>query len=201
MARTPTQHPVAARIIAHARQHFFVHGFRNVTMDDIAVELGISKKTLYAHFRGKTDLLKAVIHAKLSDVESDMGRLASEGSMDFPTRLQRLLECHQRHLQEPQPAFVRDMEREPEIFNLIQTFRRSHIPRLFGRLFEDGRHAKLIRKDIPSALVLDILLGAIEAIINPRKLEGLELTPKMAFSMIVGVVLQGILTEKGRSQL
>ncbi|PYK63066.1 MAG: hypothetical protein DME50_18215, partial [Verrucomicrobia bacterium] len=37
------------RIVEAARAHFFSHGFRSVTMDDLAEELGISKKTLYAH--------------------------------------------------------------------------------------------------------------------------------------------------------
>jgi len=47
------------RIVDAGRAHFFSHGFRSVTMDDLAGELGISKKTLYAHFPGKIDLLEA----------------------------------------------------------------------------------------------------------------------------------------------
>ncbi len=47
------------RIVDATRVHFFSHGFRRVTMDDLAAELGISKKTLYAHFPGKFDLLEA----------------------------------------------------------------------------------------------------------------------------------------------
>lgn len=35
-------------------------GFKSVTMDDIANELGISKKTIYAHFTTKTKLVEAV---------------------------------------------------------------------------------------------------------------------------------------------
>ncbi|MGH8100838.1 MAG: TetR/AcrR family transcriptional regulator, partial [Chthoniobacterales bacterium] len=34
------------RILGAARAHFFSHGFRSVTMDDLAEELGVSKKTL-----------------------------------------------------------------------------------------------------------------------------------------------------------
>ena len=56
---------VRQRIVDAARGHFFSHGFRSVTMDDLAEELGISKKTLYAHFPGKFDLLEAVLADKL----------------------------------------------------------------------------------------------------------------------------------------
>ena len=38
-------------------------------MDDLATELGMSKKTLYAHFRSKPELVQAVILAKVADVE------------------------------------------------------------------------------------------------------------------------------------
>lgn len=40
---------------------FTQHGFKSITMDDIAKELGISKKTIYQHFASKTDLVKATI--------------------------------------------------------------------------------------------------------------------------------------------
>ena len=40
-------------------------------MDDLAVELGISKKTLYAYFPGKFDLLEAVLADKLTRRRSD----------------------------------------------------------------------------------------------------------------------------------
>lgn len=40
---------------------FTQHGFKSITMDDIAKELGISKKTIYQHFVSKNDLVKATV--------------------------------------------------------------------------------------------------------------------------------------------
>ncbi|HBH79164.1 MAG TPA: TetR family transcriptional regulator, partial [Nitrospira sp.] len=37
------------RVVAVARRQFLAHGFRSVSMDDLAAELGMSKKTLYAY--------------------------------------------------------------------------------------------------------------------------------------------------------
>ena len=199
--RLPAGRPVAARIVAHARQHFFVHGFRGVTMDDLAADLGISKKTLYAHFASKADLLAAVIHAKFRDLETDLDRRAAADPPDFTIRLQLLLECLQGHLQEPQPPCVRDMQREPDVFRWIQTHRRDLVRRHFGRLIDEGRRAGVIRRDVPSNVVIEILLGAIEGAVKPQKLAELGLTPKRAYTMIVNVVLHGILTDKGRTPL
>ena len=46
--------------------------------------------------------------------------------------------------------------------------------------------------------MIEILLGATEAIMNPPKMAELGLTPKTGFLAIIAVVLEGLLTEKGR---
>ncbi|GAA4895138.1 TetR/AcrR family transcriptional regulator [Flaviramulus aquimarinus] len=47
-------------IIHKAAELFLTLGFKSVTMDDIAQEMGISKKTIYVHFSNKTKLVEAV---------------------------------------------------------------------------------------------------------------------------------------------
>jgi hypothetical protein len=49
-------------------------------------------------------------------------------------------------------------------------------------------------------LMIEILLGATEAIMNPPKMAELSLTPKTGFLTIITVVLEGVLTDKGRSR-
>lgn len=48
------------KILNKAGEMFITLGFKSVTMDDIANELGISKKTIYAHYKTKTDLVAKV---------------------------------------------------------------------------------------------------------------------------------------------
>lgn len=48
------------KIIHKAAELFLTLGFKSVTMDDIAQEMGISKKTIYVHFANKTKLVEAV---------------------------------------------------------------------------------------------------------------------------------------------
>jgi AcrR family transcriptional regulator len=191
--------PAAQRIVSAARHHFLAHGFRGVTMDDLAEELGMSKKTLYASFTGKTDLLRAVLLDKFRSIETELESITSEGSADVLKSLQQLLVCVQRHAEEIQPPFVRDLRREaPEMFQLVQTRRRTLIQRYFGKIFDDGRKAEIFRKDVPTRLMIEILLGATEAIMNPPKMAELGLTPKSGFLTIITVVLEGVLTEKAR---
>jgi AcrR family transcriptional regulator len=197
----PAAAPARARIVAGARRHFFAHGFRRFTMDDLAAEVGMSKKTLYAHFGSKTELVEAVIADKAAHLERDLARIEAECPGDFPEALRGMLSCLQGHVEEIQPAFVRDVQRSaPDLFQKVEARRAAIIERYFGRLFENGRKAGMVRADLPPQLPVEILLGAIRTIVNPQKLSELDLTPQAAMPAIVSVVLNGALvpTEGGK---
>ena len=200
--RLAAENSVSKRIIAVARRHFFAFGIRSVTMDDLADELGMSKKTLYVYFPSKVALVEAVVLDKLREVEKDLDRIFDDSSSSSVWALHQLLALTQRHLEEIRPPFVRDIRREaPKMFELVETRRREMIQRHFGKLIDEGREAGILRKDIPSVLVIEMLLASIQAIINPEKLTELGLSPKNGFSAITTVILEGVLTETGRSKL
>lgn len=213
MATSASKHPtrtrpearrlkeIAERIVLAARAHFFANGFRSVTMDDLAAELGMSKKTLYSQFPSKTELLRAVLLAKFRSVETDLEAVITDSANDASAALHQLLACMQHHTEEIQPPFVRDIRREsPELFQLVEERRRELIQRYFGKIFDHGRRAGIIRKDISSELIVEILLGAVQAVMNPAKIEQLGLEPKTGYGAIVSVILEGVMTEKGRSK-
>jgi hypothetical protein len=63
------------------------------------------------------------------------------------------------------------------------------------------RREGLIRKDTRVHLIIGILLGAVEAIINPPRLAGLGLSPKSDLTAVISVILEGALTPEGRAKL
>jgi AcrR family transcriptional regulator len=190
----------AKKVVQAARRQFFAHGFRSVSMDDLAAELGMSKKTLYAHFPSKGKLVRAVLLAKAQEVETELAQLSHPHGSPVESALHDLLACLQRHTSEIQPAFVRDIGRDtPELFHLIEQRRRELISRHFGALFDQGRKSGTIRRDIPTHLIIEILLGAVHSIMNPSKLNALGLTVETGYSSIIRVILEGALTHNARS--
>src|ERR1700748_357602 len=91
-AGSPKEVAARAQIVAVARRHFMAHGFRSVTMDDLAGELGMSKKTFYAHSKGKQSLVEAVLRQKLPHANADFERI-SEAGHGFPEVVHELLAC------------------------------------------------------------------------------------------------------------
>ena len=190
---------VRQRIVNAARTHFFNHGFRRVTMDDLSEELGISKKTLYAHFPGKFDLLEAVLADKLRSVELTLREVTRAHPGDFPATLRKLLAGTQRELDEIKPPFVRDMrQKAPDVFKVVERRRAALIQRYMGRFFVDGQRLGMVRKDVPARLIVEILLAMVQSIMNPPKMEELGMMPKEGYTGILKIVLEGALTAKGR---
>jgi AcrR family transcriptional regulator len=48
------------RILREAVRLFHDHGFTGTTLDDVAAALGVTKPSIYTHFRSKTELLGAI---------------------------------------------------------------------------------------------------------------------------------------------
>jgi AcrR family transcriptional regulator len=198
-SRCRERDPNRQRIIDAARIHFFSHGFRTVTMDDLAAELGVSKKTLYAHFPGKFDLLEAVLADKLAGVEATLKEVTRAHPDNFPATLRELLAGTRRELDEIKPPFVRDMrQKAPEVFTLVERRRAALIQRYIGKFFVDGQRAGMVRKDVPAKLIIEILLAVVQAIMNPPKMEELGMMPKEGYTGILKIILEGVLTSKGR---
>src|SRR5215813_7363126 len=118
-SRDRTIDALRQRIVEGARAHFFSHGFRSVSMDDLAAELAVSKKTLYAHFPSKIAVLEAVLADKFAGLEAKLEELTRAYPHDFSAALHELLANTQRELDEIKPPFVRDMrQKAPQVFKM-----------------------------------------------------------------------------------
>ena len=161
-------------------------------MDDLAAELGMSKKTLYSRFDTKQQLLEAVIDEQFRRVSEKCERILAAGGGDFSATLQEFLACIQRYTAEIQPPFLKDIRQEaPQTFQRVERLRRALIERYFGELMRRGRAAGVIRKDIPASIIIEILLAGVQAIVNPARMEELDLTVRSGCALVTKVVLEG----------
>lgn len=66
------------KILEHSIDLYFKYGIRSVTMDDVAREMGISKKTLYKYVSNKADLVEQSVKFKFSQVNHMLKTYAKE---------------------------------------------------------------------------------------------------------------------------
>ena len=189
---------VRERMVATAERIFLSSGFSRVLMDDLARELGMSKKTLYAHFESKEELLRAVLVRRTTEI--DRGLEAIVGAKEsFPVKLGHLARFLQSQVAKVSPVFLEDIRRyAPDCFQVVEEFRGRAIPRYFGRLLEEGVRAGHVRQQVNRDLLIRMLVLSIQGIIRPETVEELHLRPGEALDQILAIFFDGILTSKGR---
>lgn len=189
---------VRERIIRAARNRFLTLGFSKVTMDELAFDLGMSKRTLYRHFPGKRELLRHSMLAQVERVSTGLERIMGRDSTSME-RLSRVLVMLHEELPGPSGRALADIRRNaPDIWEEVDRRRVEVVRGHFRRLIEDGRAEGTVRQDIDPDLFLLILVTLIQRLVNPETLVRLPLTAPQLLEEIIRLLSIGILTDTGR---
>lgn len=195
------ENDIKDRILSVARERFFKFGFSSVTMDDMAYELGMSKKTLYKHFPSKTDLLQQVVVQFQDYIENVITRIIHNESLDFVEKLRQLWAFLAMELSKVGPAFLQDMQRKaPGLWRDIDRRRREILQHTMGDLINEGVRKKVFRSDVHQQLLLLMYSTLIQGVVNPEVASDLPLSVSQAHEAIRKVFFEGILTEEARKK-
>jgi len=187
------------RILDAARRAFLAHGFASTTMDELARELGMSKKTLYRSFRSKDAMADSLVSAKMAAVTSGIDTIMADPDAGFSARARRVLDHVMTELSSVSPVFLRDLQRSmPHIYRRIENVRRNVVPELWGRLIREGQAEGLVRDDVDPEFAAELMLHAVQGVLHPETLQRLHVTPKQAFAKTTNLLLAGMLTAAGR---
>ncbi len=191
--------PARPRIVAVARSMFFQRGFLQVTADDIAAELGISKATLYKAFSSKEEMLEAAVREVMNEMAAGVERLIGDDSLGFVEKMVALFTFLGTRLSHFGPLLIRDIQKSaPRIWKEIDDFRRDKIFRNFKVILEAGRREGFFREDVDLELLLQMFISLIQEFVNPTAILRSGRSPAATFESVIKVFFQGILTDKGR---
>jgi len=197
----PAADTVPVRILQQARAHFFAHGYSRFKMDDLATELGMSKKTLYVHFAGKNEILAAVIDDLGREVRAEADLLLRNRQLNLAEKLRGFVESMAERLAAVTPAMFRDLQRHaPALYARLAAVREKNIPYVFGRFVEQGQIEGVVRDDLPPGFAIEFYLQAMQGILQPATLDRLRLAPREVIRCAVDLFFGGLLTPVGRKQ-
>jgi len=196
-----TLDPAVARIVRQAREHLFTHGYCQCTMDDLAAELGMSKKTLYAHFSSKDDILRAVLEQLGAEVRAEADALFANRSLTFAEKLRGFAEGMFERLSQLNPRTPRELQRyAPHLHQLLVEIRQRNIPYVFGRFIEEGKLAGKVRDDVDAAFAVEFFLAAMQNLLQSGATERLKLAPRDLVPRAIDLFFGGLLTPAGRKE-
>ena len=98
------------RILRIAQQLFMRNGIRSVSMDDIAAELAVSKKTLYKWYENKDQLVYAMMEQHLDASRHDCAQVQQQASSAID-ELFRMMSWMKQQFAEVHPSIFYDMQK------------------------------------------------------------------------------------------
>ena len=195
------RNPVKQRILSFATEKFLREGFSKVTVEEIAGDLLISKKTFYKFFDGKEDLVLQVVAGIMSGMKTRFARIV-ESEEDFVEKLSVVMALLAHEVSRFGRPFQVDLQRHaPEIWMRVENFRRQRITQYFSRLLAQGVTEGYVRKEINQRIFLLSYLGAVERIVRPSVLIEESFSIREALHGILSVFFEGILTKEARQRL
>jgi AcrR family transcriptional regulator len=187
------------KIISGSSKMFIKFGIRSITMDMIAEQLGISKRTIYENFTDKNELLKYSLEAGMVEQKAVVEEIFKNSENVIDAML-KTIKHNANTLKSINPLFFFDIQKYyPELYKLlIKKNDRQKISRLIEML-NKGIQEKIIRNEINVEIVAILIAEQFKMIGNQ------EIFPEDKFSKIeifenISInFIRGIATEKGLS--
>jgi len=158
----------ADKIIELAHWLFFQYGMRSVTMDQIARELGISKKTLYQHFNSKADLVHKTVERFIEEEECMCEQIMGTDK----NAIEQLIEIGKmvsNKLKTINPTSALDLKRYyKKSWQLIQGEHRQFIYKVVRQNMEKGMTEGWYRDDLNVEVICRIYLASMDLLIDPE---------------------------------
>jgi|SRR5690554_244553 len=183
------------RIIEKAGELFFEYGIKNISMDELASSLGISKRTIYENFKDKEDILRFLI-TKLSNERNKIFKEFLEEGLNVVEIFIKVIEI-QMDMPVSSAKFIQDIYKYyPKITKLLQENIEKNNEFLQNFLFK-GIGQGYIREDLNVEVTAFLVEESTYTYIRASYME----KPPFSFSdlfytMMINFV-RGISTEKG----
>ncbi|HOW52258.1 MAG TPA: TetR/AcrR family transcriptional regulator [bacterium] len=184
-------------VVAEAKRLFYQYGFRRITMDEIAANLRMSKKTLYALFPSKEELVRAVILTIMAPKMARMkGLMQGSGTVaEFFGGVVEVFHALGREVSEP---MMLDMKMSPDIWKEIEERRLETLSHI-GEVIERGKKTGEVRADLNVDLFLRVFMLVINRIGNPTMMLELNMKPSELAGQLFGIFFHGIVPADRRA--
>lgn len=180
---------------------FMKYGIKSVTMDDIARELGMSKKTIYQVFKDKNELVISIISMK---VEMDKSQclncqLDAENAIDALFNVNKFVVDTFANLN---PTVIYDLQKyHPDAWQIMIKHKWDFILTMIRENIERGRKESIYREDFDKEVIARFYVGSTDLIFSGDIFPWPEFKIDNLFTSFIRFYIQGIANETGLNYL
>lgn len=189
------------KILHKATDMFLTLGFKSVTMDDLANEMGISKKTIYSHFENKTKLVEESVMDLFWFISNGIDEIVSvqKDPIEELYEIKKFVMCHlkdeksspQYQLQKYYPKLHDTLKKKQ--FEVMQECVLDNIKR--------GIKLGIYRDNLNVEFVARIYFSGVISIKDPSLFPMSMFSHPLLEDSFLEYHLRGIVTPKGRKKL
>ena len=186
------------RILQKATDLFMRYGIRSITMDEIAAQLGISKKTIYQFFTDKDAMVEAVVNEEMKNNEEGC-RIFSQSAQNAVHEIFLAMDGMQEMLKTMNPQLMYELEKHhPAAYKRLKQYKYQFLFTIVKENLQRGANEEIYRTGLNIEL---ITRHRIESAFMPFNSEAF---PQNKFPMnqtcqeLAVLFLHSICNEKGK---
>ncbi|MCO4813590.1 MAG: helix-turn-helix transcriptional regulator [Flavobacteriales bacterium] len=191
----------ALEILERATQVYMQYGVKSVTMDDLAKELSISKKTIYKYYSDKPELVKAIIELK---VEMDQA-VCINSAQQSNNAIEEMISISKFVIDtigSINPTVFYDLQKfYPEAWKIIQTHKWTFVLNMITINIERGIKEGLYRENLNAKIIGKQYVVSNDMITNTKIFPWPEFKFEELFKEIMRFQLNGMVNSEGRKHL
>ncbi|MBS1666831.1 MAG: TetR/AcrR family transcriptional regulator [Bacteroidetes bacterium] len=186
------------RILVKATELFMRYGIRSITMDEIAAQLGISKKTIYQFYADKDEVVDAVIGEEIKQNEEECIHFRNDSEDAVHEVLMATVEMEEM-LKGMNPLIMYDLEKHhPRTFKRFKDFKQQFLFTAIKGNLKRGIEEGAYREEIDIEIVTRYRIESIFMVFNPDIFPHNRYRIHDVLNEIAYLFLYGITTSKGR---
>ena len=188
-------------IVVTSTELFLTLGFKSVTMDDIAEEMKISKKTIYAFFANKEALVQSVVFSMYSYITTNLAQIREKANNPISELYEvKMFIMHQLKGEKTSPQHQL-RKYYPNIHNELQKKQFDFMTKSVKKSLTKGVEMKLFRPSIDIDFISRMYFNGMVGIKNVDMFPIEKYTPEQLMENYLDYHLRAIVTEDGMKLL
>ncbi|MEO5906003.1 MAG: TetR/AcrR family transcriptional regulator [Saprospiraceae bacterium] len=180
---------------------FLRYGVKSVSMDDVATELGISKKTLYQMVESKDELVMRVLTHHVMGRKNECLSMSSTATNAIE-EIFIVLDANSRELAQMKANIINDLQKyHRETWLMIQRFHHEFVLSIIRENMIRGRKEGLYREDFDIDIIAKLHLGTAFLLFDEQLFPGGSAQRVVLFKEYMLHFLHGIVSAKGLTYL
>lgn len=188
-------------IIHQAAEVYKRLGIRSVTMDDMARELSISKKTIYQYVKDKADLVKKVVEMDIASDEQCICLLEREDHNAIDT-LFEISKFIGEQVKDLHPSIIFDLRKYyPEAWKVFESHKHGFVYDCILKNIEQGIAEGIYRSDLNKEIIAELYVGKLDIIFDKDAFHGGKFGLLEIYIEMLRYHIRGIASDKGIAYL